>query len=157
MKKNNKETKYINKIMTLDFDTVQNTQIDKAQLLEPLKDTKQNVVITGLDTDFTDCETVLEYQPDEHSERKQILVYKTRLICYLCDSAGQIKSNDTWKLDIGTKRPNYAKTMLALKKTQRHFNINGKLYPIGQILPNYIDYTNGIINTYEIYALEKEQ
>jgi len=142
-----------NKIKLLDLDNLANIKIDIQAILEPKKDCKHKIVIESIDTDFCDSETVIEYQPDEHSERKQVLLFKTRFLCYILDDELKNNSKDRYILDICTKRPNYAKCLLACKTTKEHYKLGSQFYPVCEIIPNYVNYNDNIINAYMITPL----
>lgn len=142
-----------NKIKPLNLDSLNNFKIDISQILEPKKDCKCKIVIESIDTDYTDTESVIEYQPDEHSEIKQIMLFKTRYLVYILDEDLKHNSKDRYILDICTKRPNYAKTMLALKTTKEHYKLGSQFYPVCEIVPNYVNYNDLIINAYDMYPL----
>lgn len=158
--KTNKNTKKIDvsnytcSIASLDTNALDSIKIDKAELLEPVKDSICKIVITDYDKQFIDNLNTIEYQLDEHSERKTIELYKTIFYGYLLNSDNSVISKDRYIIDISTKRPNFAKSLLALKLTQEHYNIQGKLYPVITCLVNYIHYDTNTINSYMLNAIE---
>ncbi len=146
--------KFVNKVKQLDLNALQNIKIDVNDLLRPEKDNICKFVITDYDNDFTDNLTTIEYQLNEHSERKTIDLYKTVFYGYMVNSTGKPNLKERYIIEVGTKQPNFAKSIYALKLTKELININGALFPCVNCLVNYYHYDTGTINTYMLNAIE---